>query len=474
MDDTLKPKGWRQTLAVYFQLPMLITFGLGMASGFPLLLTGSTLATRMTESGVDIKLIGVFALVGLPYTLKFLWAPFVDAIKLGKTDLAHRRRWLWLTQGALAASLLGMALCQPESQIFLLAVLALAVALFSATQDIVIDALRVEMLPQADQGAGAAMSVSGYRVGMLFAGAGALLAATYLPWTVVYIFAAAFMLLCMPLALAIRRLAGLEEKCKKSEAESLIVDGALRAEFENDKGRTPKDKAKIGQDMGLFYRVILAPLLNAVLAPLLDFIRSYGRGAIPILLFILLFKLGDAMASSLSMPFYLAMGFSKPEIVAVTKVLGIGAIFLGTFLGGFVVKQLSLWRALLLCGTVQLLSNFVFVWLAHAGHSMPALVVAICVENITGGMGTAAFVAYMASLCNIKFTATQYALFSALSSCGRTIFASTSGVLVEQLGWSGFYIATAVFAMPGMGLLMLLRSRTDQKSGETTQKTSAA
>ena len=470
MDDTLMPKGWRQTVAVYFQLPMLITFGLGMASGFPLLLTGSTLATRMAESGVDIKLIGVFALVGLPYTLKFLWAPFVDAIKLGKTHLAHRRRWLWLIQGALAASLLGMALCQPEAQILLLAVLSLAVSCFSATQDIVIDALRVEMLTQADQGAGAAMSVSGYRVGMLFAGAGALLAATYLPWTVVYIFAAVFMLLCMPLALAIRRLYGLEEKCQKAEAEKAIVDEASRTEARNDKVSASEDKAL---DKGVFYRVVLAPLRDAVLAPLLDFIRRHGRGAIAILLFILLFKLGDAMASSLSMPFYLAMGFSKPEIVAVTKVLGVGAIFFGTFLGGFVVKQLSLWRALLLCGTVQLLSNFVFVWLAHVGHNMPALIVAICVENITGGMGTAAFVAYMASLCNVKFTATQYALFSALSSCGRTVFASMSGVLVEQFGWDGFYIETAVFAMPGMVLLLLLRSRMDDNSGETTQKSIA-
>lgn len=458
MDDTVKTKGWRQTLALYFQLPMLTVFILGMASGFPLLLTGSTLATRLFEADIDIKHIGAFALVGLPYTFKFLWAPFVDSLKLGKTHLEHRRTWLWLTQSILGLSLLAMAWCDPAAHLTPMAALAIAVSVFSATQDIVIDALRVEMLPKEDQGAGAAMSVAGYRVGMLFAGAGALLAATWLTWPVVYALSALFMLFCMPAALMIKKLYGMKKQARKKTRLAVNTQTYAQLRIEDD-GQTitaqPIDKDtpslhNLEQRHGFIFHTLVAPLT--------DFFNKRGiPAALRILLFILLFKLGDAMAGSLSMPFYLAMGFSKPEIVAVSKVIGFGAIFLGTMLGGFIVKHMSLGKALFLCGTVQLLSNFVFVWLANVGHSLPVLVTAICVENITGGMGTAAFVAFMASLCNIEFTATQYALFSALSSVGRTVFASSSGMIVSLLGWGGFYMSTALFALPGMLLLAVLR-----------------
>ena len=466
MAEITQKQSWRETLSVYFTRNMLIVFALGMASGFPLLLTGSTLMAALQEGSVNITLIGAFALLGIPYTLKFLWAPVVDAVKLGQTHLDHRRRWLWSIQFALVLSLLGMSFCDPTTSLELLGIFALLVAFFSATQDIIIDAVRVEMLSKEDQGAGAAMAVSGYRIGMLIAGAGALLAATYIPWSSVYKCAAGFMFLCMPIVLAITRL----HEPKNNDLD--VTDENERSlQQENTSPDNPSlsneatsDEKKHAQ-RSIFYR--------AVVAPLKDFFGSRTIfSALMILLFIVLFKLGDAMAGSLSMPFYLDMGFSKPEIVAVSKVLGLIATLSGTFLGGFIVKRLSLGYALLLCGTVQLLSNFVFVWLAMIGHSIPALTIAICVENVTGGMGTAAFVAFMASLCNVEFTATQYALFSALSSVGRTLFASTGGVIVSTIGWAGFYTSTAIFAVPGMLLLLYLRPLISQ--GEKQRQLAAA
>ncbi len=464
MDGSQKP-GFIETLKVYFQLPMLIVLGLGMASGFPLLLTGSTLAARMQENGVDIGLIGMFALVGLPYTFKFLWAPLVDAIKLGKTHLTHRRIWLWLSQLGLIGSLLGLAVLDPNSQLVWLGVFALLTSFFSATQDIIIDALRVEMLKTEDQGAGAAMYVAGYRVGMLLAGAGALMLAHFFPWHLVYVVAILVMAAFMPLGLAIRGLAGVEQALAKQQAESADKDftdktgddceNAVSNDVESQESVSEGEKAVVVDKS--FKTKLVEMFCKAVVAPLKDFFVTRGvKTALSILLFIALYKLGDAMAGNLSMPFYLSIGFTKPEIAAISKVFGFGAVLVGTALGGLVVKKYSMAKALLICGSLQLLSNFVFVWLAGMGHSIPALIVAIAVENVTGGMGTAAFVAFMASLCHVEFTATQYALFSALSSVGRTAISSVGGYIVDASNWQVFFCVTAVAGLPGMALLLAL------------------
>ena len=438
--DATTKRTWRETFAVYFQWPMLSVFMLGIASGFPLLLTSSTLAARMTESGIDIKTIGIFALVGLPYTLKFLCAPLIDTLKLPKvkTHIAHRKSWCILTQCLLTGALLSMACIDPAQNIWLLGVFALATATFSAMQDIVIDALRVEILPKDAQGAAAAASVAGYRIGMLLAGAGAFVLASFLPWGTVYGIGAVVMAACVLVTFMIRRLRGMEEA---------IEDGRL------------KDAERPQNYRQWIY--------TAVIAPITDFMKR--PAALIILLFIALFKLGDAMAGTLSVPFYLDVGFTKIEIAAVTKVIGVIAVLGGTFVGGFIVKRYPMMRALLLCGTLQLLSNFVFVWLAYIGASVPALTVCICVENISGGMGTAAFVAYMAQLCNIRFTATQYALLSSLSSVGRTLLSSSAGFIADGLGWAGFFITTAGMGLPGMILLILLM-RMEQNSETQTPK----
>ncbi|MCL2325511.1 MAG: AmpG family muropeptide MFS transporter [Proteobacteria bacterium] len=425
-----KKNSFRETLAVYAQWPIASVFLLGLASGFPLLLVGSTLAARLSESGVNIKTIGIFALVGLPYTLKFLWAPLVDALRLpfARSHLAHRKAWAILSQIMLSLCLGLMAIFHPEQNTAILGFLALSVAFFSSLQDIVIDALRVEMLPRNAQGAAAATSIAGYRVGMLLAGAGAFVLASHLPWSHVYAIAAGFMLLCIGATLSVRRLQN---------------DELAQAPTQDDS----PNKNKTYQD---WFR-------QAVIAPIADFMTR--PSAIWILLFIALFKLGDAMAGTLATPFYLDTGFTKEEIAAVSKVFGLIAILVGTFLGGLVVKAMPIFRALFLCGTLQLLSNFAFVFLAIIGNSIPALTTAIAIENIAGGMGTAAFVAFMAGLCNVRFTATQYALLSALSSVGRTVIASSAGVIVAALGWPLFFAVTALFGLPGLIILAKLRHR---------------
>ncbi len=541
-DAETPKKSWLDTIAVYFQFNILLIFMMGIASGFPLLLTSSTLAARLTESGVDIKTIGVFALVGLPYTFKFLLAFFVDAIHFpwAKSHLAHRKTWCIFAQLLLTGALFGMSAIDPAQNTLLLGIFALLTASFSAMQDIVIDALRVEMVTKDTQGAAAAASVAGYRIGMLMAGAGAFVLATYFPWDRVYLIGAGVMLACIPITLAVRKLKGVEEasgdsshiapqinkkieeikEIKEKQLNRKEVEASIQEqinsdsltfeqlqELENKQREQDKLEAielkKVEQlehevnelleqieDEPALSNICEPPenpgeheenvipdadsidpaqplnadssdpaqpsnkenfFVTSIIRPLTDFFQR--PGAWIILLFIALFKLGDAMAGTLSVPFYLDIGFTKIQIAAITKVIGVIAVLGGTFLGGFVVKKLPILKALWFCGILQLLSNFVFVWLAQIGASVPALTVCICVENVTGGMGTAAFVAYISQLCNVRFTATQYALLSSLSTVGRTVFSSSAGVIVDVLGWSGFYISTAVLAVPGLCML---------------------
>lgn len=434
-ESQTREKSWRDTFTVYFHQSILLVFVLGFASGFPLLLTMSTLTARLTESQISVETIGIFALIGLPYTLKFLFAPFIDAIHLPhiKTHLAHRKSWCILTQICLALSILGMALFDPSQNLMMVAIFALLTASFSAAQDVVIDALRVEMLHKDSQGAGAAAAVTGYRIGMLVAGAGSFVMASYCPWNIVYLTAACLMALCIIPTCGIRRLDGYDDAMKdEKQPEKLDLSHGIS---------------------GWFYRVLVAPLADFLKRP----------SAITILFFIALFKLGDSMCGALSTKFYLDLEFTKIEIAAITKTIGFAATILGTFVGGFIVKQLSIYKSLFLCGILMLLSNFVFVWLANVGHRDLVLALCIAIENVSGGMGTAAFVAYMSQLCNVKFTATQYALLSSLSSIGRTLISSTAGFMVAGLGWSMFYVATAFFGLPGLLLLYVLYRKSRQE-----------
>lgn len=401
---------------IYLDKRIWIISLLGFSSGLPLLLTGGTLGFWLAETGSSNTSIGLFALVGIPYTFKFLWSPLIDRLPLpGLTKLLGRRRaWMFVSQLTLILALLGLSGSNPHENLSLMAVFALLVAFLSATQDIVIDAYRVDILDNKTYGAGAASVVFGYRIGMLVSGAGALYLATYFSWALVYQFMAA--------SLGIGLLATLLGK------EPHRVD----------------QESSSSHDW--FHQ--------AVIAPFQDFMSRPNWWVV--LVFITLYKLGDAFVSNMTSPFYLDVGFSKIEIANITKVFGVIATLGGSFLGGWVVSRLGVYRALLLCGIAQLLSNLVFALQAYAGHDLRVLVLVIAVENITGGMGTAALVAYLSKLCNASFTATQYALLSSLTAVGRTFLSSPCGLIADTVSWPVYFGISTLVAIPGMLLLVYL------------------
>jgi len=388
---------------------MLVALLMGFSSGLPLLLTGSVLQAWMTKEGVDLGTIGLFALVGLPYTLKFLWAPLVDRFSLPL--LGRRRGWLLLIQVLLMASIAGLGWMHPAQSPLLLAVVAWLVTFFSSSQDIVIDAYRREALADRELGLGASLYVNGYRVGMLLASGGGLIMADFMPFSAVYQIMAAGMLV-----------------------------GVLTTVF------APEPKAAEG---------IPATLRDAVIHPFVDYFKR--QHALLVLLFILLYKVGDTMASHMSTPFYLDIGFSMTEIGAVVKLFGFWATIIGSIVGGILILRVGIYRALWGFGILQALSTAGFALLASIGYSLPVLAGVIAFENLSAGMGTAAFVAFMASITNRKFTATQYALLSSLMGIPRVIVAAPTGYFAEWLGWFGFFSLCALIAIPG--LLLLTRFR---------------
>ncbi|MCB9530292.1 MAG: MFS transporter [Myxococcales bacterium] len=421
------------SLAVYADRRIASVAVMGFASGLPLFLTGSTLAARLTESDVDITSIGLFALASTPYSLKFLWAPVVDRLTWGRraAGLGRRLAWIVAAQLALAATLLVLAAARPTDAILLTAAAALAVAFFSATQDIAIDAYRVELLSPEQQAAGAAASVFGYRIAMLASGAGALALAAH--WQEG---AASSEGLMSPWGLTYAAMAGI-----------LLFAAAFSAFAAPRPPETPPRAAETFKDV----------VLTAVVAPLRAFARRAGWPWI--LTFVVLFKLADALASSLQMPFLLELGFEKPEIAAIAKTFGLVATLGGAFLGGFYVRAHGTMRALLVASVLMLLSNLAFVWLAHTGPVTRALMIVTTIENVTGGFGTAAFVAYLGLLCDREFTATQYALLTSLSSLARTVLSAGAGAAAATLGWTGFFAATAVCGIPALALFGLMRAK---------------
>lgn len=392
-------------------LRMLVAALMGFASGLPLLLTGSVLQAWMKDEGVDLGTIGLFALVGLPYTLKFLWAPLMD--RFTPNALGRRRGWLLLFQLALIASLVWLSLARPAVDPWWLAVAAMLVTFFSASQDIVVDAYRRESLSDEEQGLGASLYVNGYRVGMLLASGGGLILADHLSFAQVYQLMAAFMLLGVATTLF--------------APEPATAEGVPRT------------------------------LREAVVEPFIEYFQR--RDALLILAFILLYKIGDTMASHMTTPFYLDIGFSKTEIGAVVKLFGFWATVTGGLIGGLLIMRLGIFRSLWLFGILQGVSTAGFAVLAQVGASVPGLAAVITIENLSGGMGTAAYVAYMASLTNRKFTATQYALLSSLMGVPRVIAAAPTGYLADAMGWSWFFIACALIAVPGLLLIRWLHRR---------------
>ncbi|MDX9723200.1 MAG: AmpG family muropeptide MFS transporter [Myxococcota bacterium] len=434
---------WRQSLAVYAQARMLLVLILGFSSGLPLALTLSTLNAWLTEDGISLTAIGLFSMVGLPYAFKFVWAPLIDHLRIPilTQRLGRRRSWAIFSQLGLMLAIVGLGQSNPAQFPLLTAACALAVAFFSASQDIVIDALRVELLSEREQGAGAATIVLGYRLGMLVSGAGALVLASYLSWSLVFSLMAAFVLLGMGAALW----------CKEPADTSLVPEEPL------EETRRPSP-----------FSGVLTWLRRAVVDPFAEF--STRRSWLLVLLFIAAYKLGDSLAGVMSMPFYLQLGFSKTEIAGVTKVFGLIATLAGGVVGGVLVTRFGIWKSLLLCGILQAVSNLLFAVQAQLGHHLGMLTVTIAFENAASGMGAAAFVAYLSGLCNLRFTATQYALLSSLAATGRTLMASPGGWLAEQMSWQSFFVLTTFAALPGLLLLLYLRPKEGAPETTKTQK----
>jgi MFS transporter, PAT family, beta-lactamase induction signal transducer AmpG len=415
----------RRSLAVYADRRVLLILPLGFASGLPLLLTFSTLSAWLATAGISRSTIGVFALVGTPYTLKFLWSPLIDRLP-PPLRVGRRRGWGIVIQLALIAATLSLGSCDPKRNLFAMAILALLVAFLSASQDIVIDAYRVEILTPRQQGPGAGMIQTGYRLAMLAAGAGALIIADRAGWFAAYATMAA-----------------------------LLSVGMLVFIFGPEPTPPAEDKPAPTTNRIDALREWLA---TAVIGPLKDFMLRPMWPAI--LLFVLGYKLGEAMAGVMAMPLYVSLGFSLSEIATISKLVGFFATVIGALVGGIVTARLGVIRALIICGVLQSAGNLFYVLQAVGGHRLEYLALCVAAENLTGAMAGAALVAYLSDLCSPAFTATQYALLSSLAAVGRTLVASSGGVLADKLGWVPFFLLTTVATAPALLLLIWISRRT--------------
>ncbi|MEM7120846.1 MAG: AmpG family muropeptide MFS transporter [Pseudomonadota bacterium] len=463
---------WLRHFAVYLEPRVLAVLFLGFSSGLPLALTGATLAAWLTDVDIDLTIIGFFALVGTPYGFKFLWAPVIDRLPLPLMSrvFGRRRGWLLTVQMLLGAAIIIMALTDPAHSPWLIAGLAVAVSFLSASQDIVIDAFRIESLDDRQQGAGAAMIIGGYRIAMLVSGAGALILAEYYGWSLSYLAMAALLGVGVVTVLVSR------EPDDKVEREA--EDTLRRQEFSRLVGQGPSLIQEAGQW-----------LYSAVVAPFLEFLTR--PGAIAILLFVLLYKFGDALAGTMTTPFILKIGFTKAQLAEIAKVYGFAATMIGVFVGGYLIRALGILKSLWICGILQAISNLMFAVQAWYGDNAMVLIATISFENLAGGMGTAAFVAYLSSLCNVAYTATQYALLTSFMAAGRTFMSSPAGWLVEhvnwagawvwlvgtpppedvalQVNWIGFFVLTTIAALPGLAMLAwLMRNKLGPADGQVT------
>ena len=387
-------------------------FPMGFASGLPLALSGGTLQAWLTVAGVDIRTIGLFSMVGIPYTLKFLWSPVMDRFNI--PVLGRRRGWIFLCQVLLVLITCLMAALDPSNQAALMGLAAIILAFFSASQDIVIDAYRTDSLKERERGLGVGLTVTGYRIAMLVSGALALILADHVGWRTTYLSMAAVM-----------------------AAAALFTLFAPEPEL---RGRPPADIAE------------------AVTAPLKDLFSR--KAVLSFLLLIILYKIGDAFAGTLTTAFLIrGAGFSPTDVGTINKGLGLIATILGAMAGGGLMTRMGLYGSLMLFGILQAVSNLAFMALAMVGKNYPMMIGAVGLENICGGMGTAAFVAFLMALCNHRFSATQYAILSALAALGRVFVGPPSGLLVARLGWVEFFFFTFLAALPGLFLLYFLKRR---------------
>ncbi len=389
-----------------FSYQMLVMLMIGYSAGLPLLLIGSTLQAWMTDSGIDLTTIGMLSLVGIPYSLKFLWAPLLDRYEL--PFLGRRRGWMVIFQVALVASLLLLSMLDPKANVTMVCLVSLVIAFFSASQDIVLDAYRREILTDEELGLGSSVYIAGYRIAIIVSGALALNMADNMSWSLVYKIMAALM------------------------APAILFTFIF-----------PKENRHIQRPNNI---------KDAVVGPLMDFFTR--KGAWVILLFILLYKVGDSMASNMTTPFILDLGYTKSDMGNIAKTFGMMATILGGIIGGVMMLRMNMKWSLISFGILQAVSTLGFAWLPSMPLSLGALATVIALENLASGMGTAAYAGYMASLTNKQFTGTQYALFTAIMGVPRTILSSPTGWMAEKLGWEQFFVFCTLAAVPGLLLLI--------------------
>lgn len=416
--------GFLATMAPYFRARPLAALLLGISSGFPLALLLGTMTFWLAKVGIEKKTIGFAIGLTTPYTLKFLWAPLVDRLKIPVLTgwFGQRRAWLFTVQALLFVSVWMLGASQPELHLGVFAFWAIATAFLGATQDIVIDAYRIEILPEAELAHGTANNQFGYRLGAFLAGVGTIAIASPeglgLGWAMAY---------------------GLTGLC--------VIPGALAALWA---GRGLHDLVLREEPRGSAGRW----LEKTIIGPFREFLGR--RGALLILLFVLVYKLGDAMGQAMLNPMIVELGFSDTEFIAINKVVGFWGLIVGTALSAPLLAWLGMGRALFVSGVLMMVSNLTFAVLAAQGHSNLWLTIAVATEQVTSGLGLTIFVTYLSGLSSLAYTATQFALLSSLAGVGRTWLSSPAGILAEQLGWVGFWVMTSIVALPGMLLLWIL------------------
>jgi PAT family beta-lactamase induction signal transducer AmpG len=396
---------------------------LGFASGLPLPLVFGTLSLWLKDAGLSNAAIGFFAAASVPYVFKWAWAPVLDLVRLGPLGaaLGDRRAWIVLMQLGCAATIASLAFANPAAAPREVAMLVVLLATLSATQDIGIDAYRVSAVQVAQQGTANAAYVFGYRIGMLGSGAGALILADRYGWQQTFLTLALVMAGCVLITLFAPRV---------------------------DLPKAAQDQPRIGGLWGA---------LAGIFEPLTSFFRT--RGWLFILVFVALFKLGDAVAGTMTNPFLVEVGFSKTELATVSKLFAFAALIPGAFVGGWMMRRYGVEMMLWVGGILQAGSNLLFVYQARAGHDVQALYLTMGGENFATGFGTTVFVAYLSSLCSVRFSATQYALLSALAAVGRTVVSSFSGVWATSWGWETFFLSTAFMGLPALLLLPILKQQ---------------
>lgn len=413
-------------LAVYREPAALRMLFFGFSSGLPLLLVFGTLSFWMREAGVDLKTIGFMSWVGLCWGFKWVWAPLVDSLPLPVLTrrLGRRRAWLLLAQLGLTASLTGMALTDPAADLFKMALLALATAFFGATQDVALDAYRIESAQEKEQAALAATYQMGYRIAMIWSGAGALAIAAAAEGSALGAWRTAYLVMALSMAVGI--------------VTTLLSQEPERCAVRQTQHRSPAQ---------WFY--------ESACCPFIDFFSRFGKWALVILLLIATYRISDVVMGVMANPFYADLGFSKEEVAAVSKVFGVVMTLVGAFIGGVVAVQIGVMKTLFVGGLLSALTNLLFSVLAVRGHDTLFLIFAVSADNLAGGLASAAFIAYLSGLTNVAYSATQYALFSSVMLLLPKFLAGFSGAIVESIGYAAFFNCTAALGIPVLVFVLL-------------------